>query len=135
MVLDLAAPRAIAHTVSIGRAPRCSRSHSARLTLVLQPWAVLPRGRMCCYVVCLCTREQRRSPPARTLAICNESIKATVATVWVSTVCRTCGGGTTLAKPCPGPFRRHTVDESECGHPRRGSGNPMAQLAGPRCRE
>jgi hypothetical protein len=47
---------------------------------------------MCCSVVCLCTREQRRSPPVRTLAICNESIKATVATVWVSTVCRTGGG-------------------------------------------
>jgi len=71
----------VAHTVSIGRTPRCSRSHSARLALVLQPSAVLRSGRMCCSVVCLCTREQRqrRSVPVRTLAICNESVKATVA--------------------------------------------------------
>src|SRR4030095_1652487 len=33
------------------------------LRLFLQPSDVLPRGRMCCFVVCLCTREQRRSGP------------------------------------------------------------------------
>ena len=45
--------------------------------------AVLSRTAHDCEVVCLCTREQRRSAPVRTLPMCNsKSINATVATFW-----------------------------------------------------
>ena len=46
MVLDVVAPRATAQTVSIGRAPRCSRSHSARLArrLFFKPLGCAPKG-------------------------------------------------------------------------------------------
>jgi hypothetical protein len=50
-----------------------------------------------------------------------ESIQAAIVTVWVSAVCTA--------------FRRYSDDESDGGHPGRGTGNPVAQLAGARCRE
>ena len=61
--------------------------------------AVLSRTAHDCEVVCLCTREQRRSAPVRTLAMCNsKSINATVATVSVSAV-RAAGAAGNLRSP------------------------------------
>lgn len=72
----------------------------------------------------LCIREQRRSAPAGTLWACSS----------IPSKPPQPRPGARRYVPRPSP-PRHSDDQSACDHSRRGRGNPVARLAGPRCRE
>jgi hypothetical protein len=86
IVLDLAAaprPPETLYRLDVLRAVLSGTAHDCE-ALVLQAARLCSEGaRMCRTWSGLCTREQRRSAPVRTLAMCNsKSINATVATFW-----------------------------------------------------
>ena len=116
-VLDLA-PRRATRTVSIGRAPRCSLPHRARLArcLFFSLSAVVRWAQMHC-IRCAYglgnSAVQRRSLHLQHAARIHRGHR------------RHCQGLGGVYR------RRYSDDESDGGHPRRGTGNPVAQLAGP----